>query len=155
MTDQFERRAFRGVGGAVLLIPLLGGSVGAFGGIEGLAWLFGVTDPIELSPALRNDFRAICLAFVSWVLLVAWSLAALRERAAVFRIVVGCAFVAGFARLTGWLVEGYPGLVPIGLMAVELVGMPVLLVWHARLVRATQGVTMWNQNGNVSSSPKN
>jgi hypothetical protein len=89
------------------------------------------------------------------VLLVAWSLAALRERAAVFRIVVGCAFVAGFARLTGWLVEGYPGLVPIGLMAVELVGMPVLLVWHARLVRATQGVTMWNQNGNVSSSPKN
>jgi len=67
--------------------------------------------------------------------LIAWSLARLSERATVFRIVVGCAFLAGFARLTGWLVDGYPGAVPAMLMVTELVGMPALLAWHTHLVR--------------------
>jgi hypothetical protein len=48
--------------------------------------------------------------------------------------------VAGFARLTGWLVEGYPGGVAVGIMAIELAGMPVLLLWHARLVHLGRGV---------------
>jgi hypothetical protein len=140
MSMRAELRAFRGVVGLVLLIPLIGGLVGAFGGLEGMARLFRVDPEIVVAPTLRNNFRAICCAFVSWVPIVIWSLAALPERAAVFRIVVGCAFVAGFARLTGWLVEGYPGGVAVGIMAIELAGMPVLLLWHARLVHLGRGV---------------
>ena len=114
MSSRSELRAFHGVVGLVLLIPLLGGLAGAFGGLEGMARLFRVDHELVVSPLLRNNFRAVCCAFVSWVPIVIWSLAALPERAAVFRIVVGCAFAAGFARLTGWLVEGYPGVVAQG-----------------------------------------
>jgi hypothetical protein len=135
MSMRVELRAFYGVVGLILLIPSVAGLAGAFGGIEGLARLFGVEDPIVLAPLLRNNLRAICCAFFSWVPLVVWSLASLPERAGAFRIVAGCAFLAGFARLTGWLVEGYPGVVPVGIMTIELGVIPVLLLWHARLVR--------------------
>jgi hypothetical protein len=130
-----ELRAFYGVVGLILVIPQVAGLVGAFGGLAGMARLFGVDDQIAISPVLRNNFRAVCCAFFSWVPLVVWSLAALPERAGAFRIIVGCAFLAGFARLTGWLVEGYPGVVPLGIMTIELGVMPILFLWHARLVR--------------------
>jgi hypothetical protein len=134
MAMRSELRAFHAVVGLVLLIPLLGGAVGAFGGLEGMARLFAVDHPLVVSPLLRNNFRAVCCAFLSWVPLTIWSLAALAERAAAFRIVLGCALLAGLARSTGWLVEGYPGVVAAGIMAIELAGMPVLLLWHARLI---------------------
>ena len=130
-----EIRAFYGVVGVALLIPLVGGLVGAFGGLGGMARLFGTDPQILISPLLKNNFRAICCAFVSWIPLTIWSLAALVERAGAFRIVVACAFLAGFARLAGWIFEGYPGVVPVGIMAIELGLMPILLLWHARLVR--------------------
>jgi hypothetical protein len=130
-----ELRAFYGVVGLILLIPLVGGLVGAFGGLEGMASLFGVDHQIVIASSLRNNLRAVCIGFFAWVPLVIWSLAALPERTGAFRIIGGCGFLAGFARLTGWLVEGYPGVVPVAIMAIELVGMPILLLWHARLVR--------------------
>jgi hypothetical protein len=132
---QVELRAFYAVVGLLLLVPLVGGLAGAFGGVEGMARLFGVDDPIVLAPLLQNNFRAVCCAFFSWVPLVVWSLAALPERAGAFRIIVGCGFLTGLARLTGHLVDGYPGLVPVVFLALELGGMPILLLWHARLVR--------------------
>jgi hypothetical protein len=103
-----------------------------------MARLFGVDDQIVLSPLLRNNVRAVFFMFFVWVPLVIWTLAALPERAGAFRIAFGCGFLAGLARLTGYLVDGYPGLAPVVLMTLELVGVPILLLWHARLVRAVR-----------------
>jgi hypothetical protein len=135
MSLRVELRAFYWVVGAILVIPLVAGLVGAFGGLEGMARLFNIKDPIVVPPSLRNNLRAICFMFFAWGPLVTWSLAALRERAGAFRITVGCGFVAGFARLTGYLVDGYPGLFPVLIMTIELGVMPILFLWHARLVR--------------------
>jgi hypothetical protein len=74
--------------------------------------------------------------FVVVVPLVIWSLRRMRERAGAFRIVFGCAFLAGFARLTGILVDGSPGLAPTIFIGIELVAIPALLLWHARLLQA-------------------
>jgi hypothetical protein len=111
------------------------GLVGAFGGPKALAYLFGADDESVISPSLANNFRAVCFAFFSWTPLMIWSLAVLPERAAVFRIIVACAFLTGFARMTGWMADGYPGFIPAALMTLELSGMPLLLLWHARVVR--------------------
>ena len=135
MSTGSELRAFHWVVGSILLIPLVGGLVGGFGGLEGLAYLFAVDAPMVVSATLRNSLRAICIGFFAWVPLAIWSLTKLRERAGAFRILVGCGFLAGFARLTGWLVDGYPGVLVVGIMIIELVGMPLLLLWHGRLVR--------------------
>lgn len=139
MSLRVEFRAFYGVVGLILVIPLVAGLVGAFGGLEGMARLFGLEDQIVVPPSLRNNLRAICLMFFAWVPLVIWALAAPRERAGAFRIAIGCGFLAGFARLTGYLVDGYPGLVPVSIMSIELGVMPILFLWHARLVRVGAG----------------
>lgn len=133
MSSRGELRAFQVVTGLVLLIPLVVGSLGAFGGLEGMARLFDVRGEITVPSSLRNSLRAISLMFVGYVPLVLWSLRALPERAGAFRIAVAFAFLAGFARLTGWLSEGYPGAVPAVFMGMELGLMPVLLLWHRRL----------------------
>lgn len=135
MSLRTELRAFYAVVSLVLAIPLVAGLVGAFGGLEGIAWLFNIGDRIVVPPSLRNNLRAICFMFFAWVPLVIWALAKLRERATAFRITIGCGFLAGFARLTGYLVDGYPGVVPLLIMTIELVGMPILFVWHGRLLR--------------------
>lgn len=139
---QTEWRAFQAAVGLMLLIPLLLGTVGAFGGLEATARLFGENTQLVVPPLLKSNLRALCCCFLSWVPLLIWSLSALVERAGAFRIIAACAFLAGWARLTGWAVEGYPGAIPIVIMAIELVAIPIVSVWHARLVgqlRASRG----------------
>jgi hypothetical protein len=134
-----ELRVFYAAIALVLSIPLIAGLAGAFGGLESLARVLGVGDPLRVPPSLRNSLRAICFMFFALVPLVIWSLGRLPERAGAFRIIVVCGFFAGFARATGWLVDGYPGVLPVLIMIIELGGMPALLLWHARLVRLTVG----------------
>jgi hypothetical protein len=134
-SPRVELLAFYGLVGLILLIPLVGGLVGAFGRLEEMAYLFGVDTQVLAAPLLRNNFRAICFMFFAYVPLVIWTLAAMLERAGAFRIIFACAFLAGFARLTGYVAEGYPGDVPVVFMTMELALMPLLLLWHARLVR--------------------
>lgn len=134
-----ELRAFQASVGAVLLIPGIVGPVGGFLGIPALAKLLQAPPPV-IAPALHNSLRAVVWMFFALVPIVVWSLRAghLRERAGAFQAVVGCAFVAGLARITGYAVDGWPGYIPIGIMTVELAGMPALLLWHRRLVRQLQ-----------------
>lgn len=130
-----EMTAFRAVIGIILFIPLTVGLAGAFGGLEGMARLFGVQGQIVVPAGLRSNFRAISFMFFMTAPLVIWTLAAFTPRAGAFRIVFGCAFLAGFARLTGYLMDGSPGIIPAILMILEFVLMPILLLWHARLAR--------------------
>src|SRR5207249_10736967 len=104
-----EVRAFKAVVIAITLIPLIAGAVGAFGGLEGFAALFHEDRHAVLAPGLRNHLRAISWMFLAIAPTLWWTLGALRERRQTFRIVVGFAMLAGFARITGMVVDGYPG----------------------------------------------
>ena|ERR1051325_5913486 len=128
-----ELRLFRTVVSLVLLIPGIAGPVGGFLGIPALARLLQAAPPV-LDPSIHNSLRAVCWMFFSLVPVVGWTLIRLREGALVFRMVVACAVVAGLARLTGYFVDGWPGWIPMGIMAIELGLMPILLAWHARLL---------------------
>jgi hypothetical protein len=81
MRVRTEIWAFRGLVGLTLIIPLIAGLVGAFGGVAGMASLFGVESQTVLSPLLRNNFRAVCFMFFAWVPLVIWTLRDLPGRA--------------------------------------------------------------------------
>jgi hypothetical protein len=130
-----ELRLFQIVVGAVLVIPLVAGPTGAFGGLDGMAALFGEDRTASLSPALRNHLRAITWMFTAIVPLVVWSLRRMEERAGAFRIIIAFAFVAGFARLAGRFVDGDPGSIATVFTALELGLMPLVVWWHARLIR--------------------
>jgi hypothetical protein len=135
MSRSTELRLFYATVGAVLLIPTVVGLVGAFGGLEGLAALFQEDRHAQLAPGLRNHLRAICLMFFMIAPLVVWTLRDLKARAGAFQIVLAAAWLAGFARLVGRFVDGNPGVIATVFCGLELGLMPVLLLWHARLVR--------------------
>jgi hypothetical protein len=132
MTVDRETRLFRIVVGLVLVIPGIAGPVAGFLGVPTLARLLQA-EPPTIPPSLHNSLRAVCWMFFALVPLVIWSLRAMKERAGAFQIIVACGFVAGLTRLTGTIVDGWPGPIPIGIMTIELGLMPVLLVWHRRL----------------------
>jgi hypothetical protein len=134
-----ELWAFRTVVGLVLIIPLVAGLAGAFGGLEALAAVLGADPHVVVGPSLRNSLRAICWMFFALVPMVVWTLRSMHERRGGFRVIVVCACLAGLARLTSYLVDGPPGVVPVVLMVLELGLMPVLLLWHARLLRLVVG----------------
>ena len=133
-----ELRAFRLVVITVLMIPMVVGPAGAYGGLEGLAALFGEDPHAVLAPAVRNHLRAICWMFFALVPLVAWTIIdtqALAQRAGAFRIVVVMAALAGVARIAGWVADGAPGTIATLFTSLEIVVLPAVLGWHVRLVR--------------------
>ena len=101
-----ELRLFYVAVGSILLIPLVAGNVGAWGGLEGMAALFGEDRHAVLAPALRNHLRAITWMFALLAPLVVWTLRSLEARAGGFRIIIGFGFAAGFVRLVGRFVGG-------------------------------------------------
>jgi len=133
-----ELNWFRTLTGAILVIPLVIGPVGAFGGLEGLAALFGEDRHVQLAPALRDHLRAICWMFFVLAPLVAWTLASPAERATPFRIVVVGAMLAGVARVVGAAVDGNPGMLAWVFAAVELGVLPIVLMWHTAIVHRLQ-----------------
>lgn len=139
MVSRVELGLFYAAVGAVLAVPLVVGPVAGFGGLEGMAWLFGAGGPIAVPIPVRSGLRAIAFLFAALVPLTIWSLARLAERAGAFRIVVVCGFLSGFARLAGYVVDGDPGVVSMVFLIIELAGMPGLFLWHRRLVASSRG----------------
>jgi hypothetical protein len=133
-----ELRVFHVAVASVLLIPFTAGLTGAFGGLEGFAALFGEDRNVVLAPALRNHLRAICFMFFVIAPLIVWTLRSLEARAGAFRIVVGFACVAGVVRLVGRFVDGDPGAIATVFCVLELAVLPIILLWHARLIRLTR-----------------
>ncbi len=132
-----ELRVFQAIVLGIALVTLVAGPAGGFGGLEGLAAVFGAEGPIALDPGIRNHLRAICAVFLGFGILMAWSALALERGRTVFRIGVGVIVLAGLARVTGWIVDGYPGVPAVVFTALELVAFPLLFAWHARLLRRT------------------
>jgi len=73
--------------------------------------------------------------FGGFGILAASSLYALEERKTAFRMACGTIVVAGVARVTGWNVEGDPGVPAFMFLTIELVVFPLLLVRHTRWLR--------------------
>lgn len=132
-----ELRAFQAIVLVIALVTLVAGPAGGFGGLEGLSAVFGVEGPIALDAGIRNHLRAICVVFLGFGILMAWSALALERGRTVFRIGVAVIVLAGLARVTGWIVDGYPGVPAVVFTTLELVAFPLLFAWHARLLRRT------------------
>ncbi|MBI3557401.1 MAG: DUF4345 domain-containing protein [Deltaproteobacteria bacterium] len=136
MTPATELRLFRGV--MIIMAAAICGLVGlvsGFGGLESMAALFRSAQTIMLDAGLRNHVRAISVVFAGFGAFTVWSTWALEERKGAFRIFVVFGVSAGFARATGWMTEGYPGVMATVFMAMELAILPALCIWHARLLR--------------------
>lgn len=120
---------------ALVIVLAALGAVAVASGLNGILLGPGsIPGGAETTASVDSNYR---FAQVFWFAAGAglwWSLRRLRERRHITRLMLALAFLGGIARLISVVVTGWPHPVFIGVLALELVVIPVVLWWHARVV---------------------
>jgi hypothetical protein len=129
-----ERRLLQTAVALGCVVPFLAGGSGM---VEGPAFLRGVGS--DVPPDLDSHFRylsgllfAIGLAFASCI-------PGIEGKTGRFRLLACLVFVGGLGRLFSFLSIGAPGGGHVFGLAMELVTVPLLVLWQARVARAGRG----------------
>jgi hypothetical protein len=96
--------------------------------------------PAALADAvLDSQNRFYGMTFVGYGVLVLLSLRDLNRYADVFRVVLVFIALGGVARLISIAQRGLPPPTVLALTGVELIGVPLVLWWHARVLQRVRG----------------
>jgi hypothetical protein len=139
MPEDGGRRALQLTLGVLASIPFATGVVDVVAGSDLLP---GGTSDITAS--LDSEFR---FASTFWCAVgpIIWSqLSEVEDESPVLPLTMTTVFLGGLARARSWRARGRPHPIFVGATALELIGMPILLAWHRRVVRAAR----------TSSSPR-
>jgi hypothetical protein len=125
-----ERRALQLVVAAACLVPL---TTGGSSILRGVAFLKGVPHPVPIDldshyRYLSGIFFALGLAFVSCV-------PAIEHKGARFRLLGAMVVAGGLARALSWTELGAPSSGHRLGLVMELVVVPLLMLWHWRFSR--------------------
>ncbi|MFI5937521.1 DUF4345 domain-containing protein [Actinoplanes sp. NPDC051494] len=112
---------------ALGVVPVLTGAAGVIGGLR-LS-----PDDTTTTPYFDSEYRFISVWWLAAGVLLWWSLRRPQPRAAVTRGILAVMVLGGLARLLGVVLAGPPPVPFLVAMAVELLGVPALLVWHRRV----------------------
>lgn len=97
--------------------------------------------PAVLADAvLDSQNRFYGMTFVGYGALVLLSLRDLDRYANVFRVVLAFIALGGVARLISVAQRGLPPPPVLALIGVEMLGVPLVLWWHARVLQQVRGV---------------
>lgn len=115
-------------------VPLLAGGSGM---IQGPEFLHGVAAP---APAdLDSHFRYLSGLLLAVGIAFASCIRGIERKTARFRLLALLVFVGGLGRLFSYLSIGAPGGGHMFGLAMELVAVPLLALWQARVARAGPG----------------
>ncbi|MBE7184654.1 MAG: DUF4345 domain-containing protein [Methylobacterium mesophilicum] len=124
-----ERGVLQGVVGVLAIVPVLAGTAGIAGG----PGLVGVDPPWGVD--LDSHFR-----FLSGVLLamgLAWwsCVPGIEAKGERFRLLAGLTMLGGLGRLLSLGIAGAPSLGHQVGLVIELIAVPVLVIWQMRVAR--------------------
>ncbi len=94
-------------------------------------------DAVLADPVLDSQNRFYGVSFMIYGVLLYLCATDLRKYALVFRFLVGFMFLGGVARLLALALHGMPAAPVIALGVIELAGMPLVLLWHSRVLSAS------------------
>jgi hypothetical protein len=123
------RRALQVVLAVLATIPFARGAVDVLAGSDLLPG-----GPSDTTASLDSEFR---FASTFWLAVgpVVWSqLPRVASDSPVLPLTLGTVFVGGLARLRSWQQRGRPHPLLVGAIALELIGMPVVLAWQRKVV---------------------
>lgn len=123
-----ERRLLQVVVGIACLVPILTGLDGV---VRGAAMFKLAASPVNLDSHFRylsGIFLMMGFAFVS-------TIPAIEHQGRRFRLLGAMVIMGGFARALSWAAVGPPGLGHKFGLVMELVVVPLLVVWQARVER--------------------
>ena len=123
-------RLLLGLTGVLALIPILTGAI----------TMMGVHDPLYAAldlpgnPLLDSNLRFLGGVWLGLGLAAFWMVPRLHAQTVLFRVVWGAIFIGGLGRLLSMLVVGWPPAPLIAFTVLEIVGAPLFVGWHARVV---------------------
>jgi len=123
-----ERRLLRAVVAISCLVPILTGLDGV---VRGAAML-GAIAP---SPDLDSHFRYLSGIFLMLGLAFASTVPHIERQTARFRLLGAMVIVGGLGRALSWAMIGAPGYGHQLGLGMELVVVPLLMLWQARVAR--------------------
>lgn len=129
-----SRRALQVTVAVLAVVPVTAGAAGVVMGA-------GAISPLPSGPAawpvdLDSHVRFLSGVFLA-IGLVFWScLPAIERKGPRFRLAAGAVVLGGIARLLSLVVAGMPGPGHLAGLGLELVVVPALVLWQARLSRA-------------------
>ena len=132
MSPSVEKRILQGVVAVLAAVPVLAGLAGI---VSGPAFLGAAQPwPVDLDSHLR---------FLSGVFLavgIAWygCIPDIERKTGLFRLLAAFTFAGGLARLVSVMASGLPSLGHRYGLAAELVAVPLLVLWQARIARVAR-----------------
>ena len=136
MTLNAERRLLQLAVAIACLVPLAAGGIGM---IEGPGWLQGVPDT-GISNDLDSHFRYISGIFFGVGLGFASCIARIESRGRRFRLLSALVICGGGARLLSLLTVGSPSTGHIFGLVMELIVVPLLMLWQMRIARLSSPI---------------
>lgn len=125
-----ERKALMVVLAVLGAVPIVSGLAGLLIGPTFIPG--GSSTPVSVD----NNYRFIDAYWLAAGVGLWWSLFRLEERAIVTRAILVIAVVGGIGRATSVMSVGWPNPVFGTALVLELVALPLVVWWHARVVRA-------------------
>jgi hypothetical protein len=110
-------------------VPVASGTLGMIAGPE------GAPGGGPTTPSVDSEYRFVNLFWAAAGVILWWSLRKPDERAHVTRLLLGLAAAGGLPRLLSIARKGLPHPVFRAALVLELVIVPIVLVWHARAYR--------------------
>ena len=130
MTTELERRLLQAATLLACLVPL---SMGVTSVLNSAAVLKGVSHPLPID--LDSHFRYLSGLLLGIGLVFLTAIPRIEEKGAIFRILGAVIFVGGLSRLLSLAQNGVPGPGHQFGLAMELVVVPLLVLWQARVAR--------------------
>jgi Domain of unknown function (DUF4345) len=118
-------RTLRVLIGVIAVVPLATGVLGIVGGLT-------IGPDGEAARYFDSEYRFLNAVWLVAGLALWWSLRRPAERALVTRVVLAGTVLGGLSRLLSVAVVGWPPVEFRAAMAIELLVIPALLVWHVR-----------------------
>lgn len=120
----------------VCLLPLVTGANDLAQGVRALGPAGAVIPArVAADPVLNSQFKFFGAVWFGWGLTLWRASADPRADAGLLRLLMGILFLSGLGRASAALQLGHPGRLSTGAMVLELVGAPLLLLWHRVALR--------------------
>jgi len=130
-----SRRALQRATSALALIPIGTGALGLGGLHDPLYVAFGVVP----NAVLDSNLRFFSGFWLGAGLSMLWVVPRIEKEGALFRALWGMIFLGGVGRVASLVGAGFPPVpapIVLGVIALELLGAPLFVVWQRRVERA-------------------
>jgi hypothetical protein len=131
-----SKRALQIVLAILALIPILTGGLDLFLGARALNLSIGVNTGVFPPEVISNAFLDSQIRFLGAIwfgigVMMYWIIPSIDQQTTLFRLLAGAIFLGGIGRLSSAFLVGLPPSEFIVFIALELIGMPLLVLWQS------------------------